>query len=102
MHQICEQQSILTTYESASKFVFDPAKTLTKHVSSYIEVYLIKVLAVATAFSEGVHLYCEILSFYIYIWCTQPFFNSLLAEMRGAVVEWLEQLGYSAESRRIA
>ena len=35
-------------------------------------------------------------------WYRVIIFSSFMSLMRGAVVEWLEQLGYGAESRRIA
>ena len=73
MHQICEPQRILTTFESASDFLFVLANTSTKRVSPYIGVYLVKVIAIATAFKEFT---CEILSFYIRIWCTQAVFEA--------------------------
>ena len=35
-------------------------------------------------------------------WYRIIIFSSFMSLMRGAMVEWLEQLGYGAESRRIA
>ena len=52
MHQICEQQGILTTQEFASDFRFDPTNTSTKHISPYIMVYFVKVFAIATTFQK--------------------------------------------------
>ena len=52
MIQICKQQSIITTQEVASDFLFDSANTLIKHFSSCIVVYLVKVFMIATAFQE--------------------------------------------------
>ena len=61
------------------QFLYDPANFLTQYLPPYVVAYLVKVFVIATP----VHIHCEMLSFYIYIWCTQPFFNKLKAEQEG-------------------
>ena len=53
----------------------DPAITM-PICFTYIEMFLVKVFMMATAFQEFTFVvkYCP---FYIYIWCTQPFFDKL-------------------------
>ena len=53
MLQISKKQSV-------SDFLFDPANTSTKHISPYIVVYFVKVIAIATTFQEFIFIvkYC--------------------------------------------
>ena len=74
MHRICKQQSNLTI-ESASNFLFDPAKHRV-FGQNVCDSYSI----------SRVHIYHEIhvLSFYVSIWRMQPFFDKSEAEKDSA------------------